>query len=356
MAFTIPEDVLGTISKLSNYPNRIERLRAAQLKEKFDEDAKTVMGAVKRLIKELGMETAAKNIGFEKTTAVNASDVQSAIEAVQAQIAGVSQAGIADAAITAQKIADGAVTEDKLASAAVTTQKLADRAVTREKIGALAVGWQEIGGDAVRTDKIADEAVTAKKLASAAVTTQKLADRAVTREKIGYYAVSEAEMATFAVTEGKIANYAVTEGKIKSYAVTTDKIADAAVTKQKLAEKCVTTDKIADAEVTKQKLAEKCVTKEKIDLESLVTHVGYNSDGVAGRTINVGGAGILLFIYGNSKYGFVFPWGSVYAAYGTATWQWQDKANIKFENGVLTFVTANAWANEAGHTFVYQML
>lgn len=306
MAFTIPEDVLGTISRLSNYPNRIERLRAAQLKEKFDEDAKIVMGAVKRLIKELGMETAAKNIGFKKTTAVNASDVQSAIEAVQAQIAGVSQSGIADAAITAQKIEDGAVTTPKIADGAVTTPKIADRAVTEDKIG--------------------------------------------------YYAVGESRIATFAVTENKIDNYAVTEDKIKSYAVTTRKIANKAVGRDQIKDGAIGSEKLSSGAVTEQKLAAKCVTKEKVDLESLFTHVGYNSDGAAGRTINVGGAGILLFIYGNSKYGFVFPWGSVYAAYGTATWQWQDKADIKFENGVLTFVTANAWANEAGHTFVYQML
>ena len=316
MAFTIPEDVLGTISKLSNYPNRIERLRAAQLKEKFDEDAKTVMGAVKRLIKELGMETAAKNIGFKKTTAVNASDVQSAIEAVQAQIAGVSQSGIADAAITAQKIADGAVTTPKITDGAVTTPKITDEAVT----------------------------------------TPKIADGAVTEDKIGYYAVGESRIATFAVTENKIDNYAVTEDKIKSYAVTTRKIANKAVGRDQIKDGAIGSEKLSSGAVTEQKLAAKCVTKEKVDLGSLFTHVGYNSDGAAGRTINVGGAGILLFIYGNSKYGFVFPWGSVYAAYGTATWQWQDKADIKFENGVLTFVTANAWANEAGHTFVYQML
>ena len=326
MAFTIPEDVLGTISRLSNYPNRIERLRAAQLKEKFDEDAKTVMGAVKRLIKELGMETAAKNIGFKKTTAVNASDVQSAIEAVQAQIAGVSQSGIADAAITAQKIADGAVT----------TQKIEDGAVTMQKIE--------------------DGAATTPKIADGAVTTPKIADRAVTEDKIGYYAVGKDRLATFAVTENKIDNYAVTEGKIKSYAVTTSKIANKAVGRDQIKDGAIGSEKLSSGAVTEQKLAAKCVTKEKVDLESLFTHVGYNSDGAAGRTINVGGAGILLFIYGNSKYGFVFPWGSVYAAYGTATWQWQDKADIKFENGVLTFVTANAWANEAGHTFVYQML
>ena len=178
----------------------------------------------------------------------------------------------------------------------------------------------------------------------------------MTEDKIGYYAVGESRIATFAVTEHKIANYAVTEDKIKNYAVTTRKIANKAVGRDQIKDGAIGSEKLSGGAVTAQKLAAKSVTKEKVDLESLFTHMGYNSDGAAGRTINVGGAGILLFIYGNSKYGFVFPWGSVYAAYGTATWQWQDKADIKFENGVLTFVTANAWANEAGHTFVYQML
>lgn len=119
MAFTIPEDVLGTISKLSNYPNRIERLKAAALKAQFDADAKTVMGALKRLIQELGLATAARNVGFEKTTAVNADNVQDAIENVQSQIAGVSQGGIADASITTEKIAEEAVTSEKIQSGAI---------------------------------------------------------------------------------------------------------------------------------------------------------------------------------------------------------------------------------------------
>lgn len=119
MAFTIPDDVLGTISKLSNYPNRIERLKAAALKAQFDADAKTVMGALKSLIQELGLATAARNVGFEKTTAVNADNVQDAIENVQSQIAGVSQGGIADGAITTEKIADEAVTSEKIKSGAI---------------------------------------------------------------------------------------------------------------------------------------------------------------------------------------------------------------------------------------------
>ena len=129
MAFTIPDDVLGTISKLSNYPNRIERLKAAALKAQFDADAKTVMGALKRLIRELGLATAARNVGFEKTTAVNADNVQDAIENVQSQIADVSQGGIADGAVTEGKIADEAVTSAKIKSGAIGKSHVASGAL-----------------------------------------------------------------------------------------------------------------------------------------------------------------------------------------------------------------------------------
>lgn len=129
MAFTIPDDVLGTISKLSNYPNRIERLKAAALKAQFDADAKTVMGALKRLIRELGLATAARNVGFEKTTAVNADNVQDAIEDVQSQIAGVSQGGIANGAVTEGKIADEAVTSTKIKSGAIGKSHVASGAL-----------------------------------------------------------------------------------------------------------------------------------------------------------------------------------------------------------------------------------
>lgn len=238
----------------------------------------------------------AGRIGFRKTAAIDRENVQDAIECVQAQLVSVSKGGIADGAVTPEKVATGAIGTAAIANAAVTYDKIKDKAV----------------GSA----KLADNAVSAQKIATNAVQERQIFDGSVTQSKLAVGSVSTA----------------------------------------KLAANAVTTEKLAQSAVTTEKLAEKCVTKGKIDLDSLVTHVGYNSDGAAGRTINVGGAGLLLFIYGNSKYGFVFPWGSVYAAYGTATWQWQDKADIKFENGVLTFVTANAWANEGGHAFVYQML
>lgn len=137
MAFTIPDDVLGTISKLSNYPNRIERLKAATLKGRFDADAKTVMGALKRLIQELGLATAARNVGFEKTTAVNADNVQDAIENVQSQIAGVTQGGIADASITPQKIAPYSLTAGQVKVQSLTGKCLALRTLQDDDDGDL---------------------------------------------------------------------------------------------------------------------------------------------------------------------------------------------------------------------------
>lgn len=200
MAFTIPDDELGTVSKLSNYPNRIERLKAATLKSRFDADAKTVMGAIKRLIQELGLATAARNVGFEKTTAVNADNVQDAIENVQSQIAGVSQGGIADGAVTTAKIADGAVG----------TAAIADDAVTADKLAM----------SAVDTDAIKWGAVDAYRLKDAAVTEAKLSNGAVTESKIGYYAVTEKKIARGAVTSEKIVDGAVLGLKIADNVIT----------------------------------------------------------------------------------------------------------------------------------------
>lgn len=219
MAFTIPDDELGTVSKLSNYPNRIERLKAATLKGRFDADAKTVMGALRRLIQELGLATAARNVGFEKTTAVNADNVQDAIENVQSQIADVSQSGIADASITAAKIADGAV----------------------------------------GTAAIADDAVTAGKLAMSAVDT----------DAIKWGAVDAYRLKDAAVTEAKLANGSVTESKIGYYAVTGKKIASGAVTSEKIADRTINSAKMGDASVTERALCDGAVTNDKVGYKAL---------------------------------------------------------------------------------------
>lgn len=326
MALPTCNEDMNIISKLDDEPNDVGGLSAASLKAKFDLAGNLLKKALNDLVAALGNNAAAKNIGFAPTTAVNKTNVQDAIENVQSQIAGVSQAGIADGAVTAAKIADGAVDTNAIKLGAVDTYRLKDEAVEESKIASGAVTRGKIDYDAVEGHNIVDNAVTGDKIAYSTIGSRNIGERAI-----------------------------MTSALVDK-AVTTEKIANSAVGRDQIKDGAIGSEKLSSGAVTGQKLAAKCVTKDKVNLQSLVTHVGYSPDGAAGRTINVGGAGILLFIYGNSKYGFVFPWGSVYAAYGTATWQWQDKADIKFENGMLTFVTANAWANEAGHTFVYQML
>lgn len=211
MAFTIPDDELGTISKLSNYPNRIERLKAATLKGRFDADAKTVMGALKRLIQELGLATAARNVGFEKTTAVNADNVQDAIENVQSQIAGVSQGGIADGAVTASKIADGAVGTNAIKLGAVDTYRLKDAAVEESKIASGAVTRGKIDYDAVEGHNIVDNAVTGDKIAYYTIGSRNIGERAIVTSALADKAVTAAKIAAGAVTNEKVGDKALVE-------------------------------------------------------------------------------------------------------------------------------------------------
>lgn len=114
MAFTIPNGVTDVIKALSNFPNRIDRLKATQLKAMFDQAAKNVQADVKRLVSELGASTAAGNIGFAPTAGVPKTNVQDAIENVQSQIAGVSQGAVANGSIDTAQLANESVTQKKI--------------------------------------------------------------------------------------------------------------------------------------------------------------------------------------------------------------------------------------------------
>lgn len=194
MALPTCNEDMNIISKLDDEPNDVGGLSAASLKAKFDLAGNLLKKAINDLVAALGNNAAAKNIGFAPTTAVNKTNVQDAIENVQSQIAGVSQAGIADGAVTAAKIADGAVGTAALADAAVTYDKIKDKAV----------------GSA----KLADNGVSAKKIASNAVQERHIFDGSVTEGKIGYGAVTANKISDGAVTQSKLAPNAVTNEKV----------------------------------------------------------------------------------------------------------------------------------------------
>lgn len=103
--------------------------------EQVRDDMQILFDQIRDALNALAQAISAANVPFNPTAEIpDASDVQAAIEAVQAQIAGVVLSQIPDGTITTAKLADGAVTEDKLADDAVTGEKLADGAVSPDKV------------------------------------------------------------------------------------------------------------------------------------------------------------------------------------------------------------------------------
>lgn len=224
MALPTCNEDMNIISKLDDEPNDVGGLSAASLKAKFDLAGNLLKKALNDLVAALGNNAAAKNIGFAPTTAVNKTNVQDAIENVQSQIAGVSQGGIADGAVTAAKIADGAVG----------TAAIADDAITADKLAMSAVDTDAIKWGAVDTNRLKD----------AAVTEAKLSNGAVTGSKIGYYAVEERNIKDNAVTGDKIASHTIGSRNIGERAIVTSALADKAVTAAKIAAGAVTGEKV----------------------------------------------------------------------------------------------------------------
>lgn len=92
---------LAVISKLSDLPNSNDGLTAAELKAKFDEAPL----AVQKYINEVMIPAiVARKIPFAASAAINADNIQAAIELVQEQIAEVSSGTIANGTVTKEKL------------------------------------------------------------------------------------------------------------------------------------------------------------------------------------------------------------------------------------------------------------
>ena len=209
MALPTCNEDMNIISKLDDEPNDVGGLSAASLKAKFDLAGNLLKKALNDLVAALGNNAAAKSIGFTPTTAVNKTNVQDAIENVQSQIAGVSQAGIADGAVTAAKIADGAVDTNAIKLGAVDTYRLKEAAVEESKIASGAVTRGKIDYDAVEGHNIVDNAVTG--------------------DKIAYYTIGSRNIGESAIVTSALADMAVTTEKIAAGAVTNEKVGDKAL-------------------------------------------------------------------------------------------------------------------------------
>ncbi len=93
---------LAVVQKLSDLPNALDGLTAAELKAKFDEAGLAIQNWINN---DLVPALKAENLPFAASSQLNAADVQSAIELVFEQVRGASSGTITNGSVTKAKLA-----------------------------------------------------------------------------------------------------------------------------------------------------------------------------------------------------------------------------------------------------------
>lgn len=168
MAFSQMTDDLDIIAKYPDEPYEEEGFTSAAFKASFDRGAKLCKAAHNALVRALNGVNASFSVGFRRSSAIPADNVQAAIESVQAQIQ--------------QFVQDEAV----IPNGSITGEKIADRTILGVNIRALQIGKEHLKSESVDSNALCDKAVTVEKLDDYSVTNDKLADEAVTVEKLDY--------------------------------------------------------------------------------------------------------------------------------------------------------------------------
>lgn len=182
------------ISALTDRPNDMEGMTAAQLKAAFDKAGGDIAEYINNtLVAELEGTGAAGNLGIDTIAGMTATTVQAALAELFAAL---------------QDVVLGDIPDESL-----DTEKFVRRSVTNEII-ALAT---------ILTENLANGSVTGPKIAEGTIDTPNYKDRSITGQKIALAAIVAELLASSCVTEQKIANSAVTGSKIAAGAVTTDK-------------------------------------------------------------------------------------------------------------------------------------
>lgn len=144
MSFPKMTDDMDIIAALGDEPNEDDGLTAAGLKAVFDRAGKLCKTALNNLVNALHATTAAGNVGFQSSEAVPADNVQAAIENVQGQLVEVSQDGVANNSITADKIHGNAVTTEKIQDEAVSLAKLGPTCFMEDVTSDMNLSWESV--------------------------------------------------------------------------------------------------------------------------------------------------------------------------------------------------------------------
>jgi hypothetical protein len=208
---------------------------------------------------------------------------------------GLTDAALADNAVTTPKINAAAVTEAKVGTNAITETKIATNAVTSDKINALAVTAAKVAALAIETGKIADLAVATGKLANAAATEAKIATNAITETKISDNAITTPKLIAGAVTAAKITAGTITANEIAASTITGAKIAAGTITAGNIAALTITASEIAAGAIVSGKIAADAVSVNSLISNTSKTFDGSNfafEMGTATTVAGYGGAGI----------------------------------------------------------------
>ena len=215
MALPKFEKDISYISKLADQPNDTAggELSAAQLKARFDaagNDIKEYINTV--LIPFLQGASAAANLGLEPISGItDATDLQSAIEALKRAIDNTAAGELPDASLTGSKLVPETITGRELALNAVQGKNVAPKTITGENAADKSFGadvfadeflqHRHIGKYVIEDENIADNTIdasgkikdgtmTAKKYAPLSIPTIAYQDKSVTTEKIAPNAVT----------------------------------------------------------------------------------------------------------------------------------------------------------------------
>lgn len=191
MSFTRFTTETQNISALTDRPNDMEGMTAAQLKAAFDKAGTDIAEYINNtLVTELEGTGAAGNLGIDTIAGLTATTVQAALAELFAALQDVVLGDIPDESLDTEKFVRRSVTNEIIALATILTENLANESVTGPKIAEGTIDTPNYKGRSITGQKIALAAIVEELLASSCVTEQKIANSAVTGPKIANNAVT----------------------------------------------------------------------------------------------------------------------------------------------------------------------
>ena len=131
--------------------------------------------------------------------------------------------------ITSTMLAPGSVTNADVANDAITSAMIVDSTITSADLGSGSVTNADVANDAITSAMIVDSTITSADLGSGSVTNADVANDAITSSMIIDSTITSADLGSGSVTNADVANDAITSAMIVDGTITSGDIADATI-------------------------------------------------------------------------------------------------------------------------------